>query len=79
MTGGEGFIGKALPFIPFLVTKPDGRTGLRMDRVIEAAIIAIVTATVVSWGSVKEIKVQLSYIQKQIDTVDKRVERLEIR
>ena len=72
MTGGEGFFVKIFPFIPFLMVKPDGKTGIRTDRIIEAAIIAVVTAVVVSWGSVKEINVKLDAIQKQVDRMEQR-------
>lgn len=56
----------SLPFIPFMV----GVTGnLNVQRLVEAAIIAVVTAGVTAYITTEVLEVKVSYLERSVQEI----------
>ena len=66
-----------LDMMPFMLNVGGDRHRVNLTRLIEAGIIAVVTAVIVNFASMTRVDVTLVFLQKSIDKLDSRIERLE--
>ena len=52
--------------IPFLLMASDGKIKVNSGRIIEAVIIAVITALVSSYVMVQKMEVRLDYIERHV-------------
>jgi hypothetical protein len=68
-----------LDAVPFLLTTQNGGHKFNITRLLEAAIIAVVTAVVVSYVSVEKINMRLDYIQRDMAKTDEIMLKMNLR
>lgn len=69
-----------LPMIPFILvvkaTNGNSKIQINYTRLIELAVIALVTAGVSNYITVKVMTVEISHLEQKVDRVDGKVDRI---